>query len=98
MEAPTDHYKSTFSSLGPHWSHKSSPRCKNYLARSYSNAATVYKMTLPFRQGARDHFPLHHVNFLSSPLTPLKPLFIFNIKPLDKGLLSLRRGLKHDRS
>jgi hypothetical protein len=38
------------------------------------------------------------VNFLSSLLTPLYPLFIFKIKPLDVGLLPPRRDLNQDRS
>jgi hypothetical protein len=49
------------------------------------------------RQGERDCFLLHRMNFSSSLLTPLQHLFIFNIKALDIGLLSLRRLLNQDR-
>jgi hypothetical protein len=91
-EALTDLYKLTFSSLGP-TSYVNLPLVHNYLT-----TAMVYKRPPTLQQGVRDHFPLDHANFLSSLFTPLQPLFIFNIKLMDVGLLPLRRGLNQDRS
>jgi hypothetical protein len=75
MEAPTELYELTSLSLGL-TGHVNLFLDVKLITHSYPTAATVYKRPPTLQAGVRDHFPLHHMNFSSSLLTPLQPLFV----------------------
>jgi hypothetical protein len=55
------------------------------------------RRTSTFQAEAQDPDPLHHVNPLSTAITPFEQMFLLNITPLDVGLLATWRGLNQDK-
>jgi hypothetical protein len=93
MEAPTDPYKPTVSCLGP-TGHVNLLLDEKVISSYLSDRLPIYKSPLPFRQGIRDHSPLHFVNFLSSLLTPIVTIVHLQYETTGRRAITSKEGAK----